>query len=608
MNAPHPDTGVIDAGSGIHLLPTLHQTVEFAVLVRRAFYALRPAVVALELPRTLETAFLRAVTRLPLLSVVLYPDGDETVYLVVEPHEAMVEGARLALENGLPVAFVDRDDGTYPLVRTPAPDAYALTRLLPGDYVSALLEAYPASTDARDLARDRAMAFHLTELAKNSGPVLWIGGAAHVHGILAALEEPQAQPFGRVSREGVRILSLAHTSSREVMSEMPYVSASYERARQSGGAFTFDSTTDTQRVLDRLLKEAAERYQKDQKAEVSRTALQALRKFSRNLAFVQGVLTPSFYDLIVAARGTVDDDFAWHVFDLAATWPWPDATHSLPEITLSGDDVFLEGRKVRFQRRFPGKGDALRRLPIRNRPKEKKAGDWKKVPFGNGICSYPPEDLAIERFGNHLREKATRMVNEETRRVSPLTGSLLDGIDVKETMRRLHEGRLWVYEERRSRGGTSSVVVIFDEDESAYPWRTTWTGEHGQESDMAFYATPLGETFDGPGISRCEYGGFLMTFPPGRLYDVFHDPDYRNLQHPREVLLAAALDYALEPRVVHVAKEPPRPAFRHYAARLGKKIVHVPIGSLSPPTIARLRKFHVLANRAVRGVAKDYLG
>ena len=52
----------------------------------------------------------------------------------------------------------------------------------------------------------------------------------------------------------------------------------------------------------------------------------------------------------------------------------------------------------------------------------------------------------------------------------------------------------------------------------------TWQGEHEQESDMALYSTPPGEHFDGPGISRCEYGGFLLSYPPGRMFHVWEDP------------------------------------------------------------------------------------
>ncbi|MCL4809636.1 MAG: hypothetical protein KJ062_17890, partial [Thermoanaerobaculia bacterium] len=55
--APDPETGVVRAADGLYLLPTLHQSVEFAVLVRRAFFALRPTALAIELPRTIEEAF-----------------------------------------------------------------------------------------------------------------------------------------------------------------------------------------------------------------------------------------------------------------------------------------------------------------------------------------------------------------------------------------------------------------------------------------------------------------------------------------------------------------------------------------------------------------------
>ena len=613
-----PATGALRVHENLTLLPTLHQSLECAVLARRAFYAVRPTTVAIELPRSLEAPFRRALARLPVLSVLLYPDGDELVYLLIEPHEPMVEAARLAMENGVKLALVDRDDGSYPLHRDRAPDSYAMTKTGPAPYLEALLDAYPPGDDEADLLRDRTMAYHLARLvsggagAAEDGPrsptaerVLWVGGVAHVNGILRALGEPLAQPIGRASREGVRIAALAPESSREVMSEIPYVAAAYEAARSAGRAFDFDAETDSERVLDRLLLAAADTYEKERKGEVPRRALDVMRTFSRNLALVEGVLTAGFYELVCAARGTVDDDYAWYVFDLGATWPHQDASRSLPEVSLSGEDLLLEGRRVRFRRRFPGKGS--RPLPLRARPKERRPGDWRKERFGPGICSHPPEDVVIERYGNHLRRKAERVVSEETRRVEPMTTSLLDGLDMKETLRRFHEGRLFVYEERNARGGTGSVVVVFDEDADAYPWRTTWLGEHGQESDMAFYATPMGVDLDGPGISRCTYGAFLMTMPPGRLADVWTDPDYRFADTPAETLLLAALDYAIEPRIVYAAKKPPRAAFKRLAARMGRKIVYLPLGSLSSITARKLRTFHVLADRSVRSYAKDYI-
>lgn len=153
------------------------------------------------------------------------------------------------------------------------------------------------------------------------------------------------------------------------------------------------------------------------------------------------------------------------------------------------------------------------------------------------------------------------------------------------------------------------MVVIFDEDRGGkkFPYLMTWLGEHDQESDMAFYATPPTDNVVGPGICRCEYGGFLLSYPPRRMYDVWQDSDYSFARGKAEVLLLAALDYSREKHVVYVAARPPRSGFRQIAARLGKKIVYVPIGALSPPKLKRLRVFHVLAGHDKRGLAKDYI-
>ena len=70
---------------------------------------------------------------------------------------------------------------------------------------------------------------------------------------------------------------------------------------------------------------------------------------------------------------------------------------------------------------------------------------------------------------------------------------------MKETLRHLVENKIYVREESSVRGRVGSVVFIFDEDEPSkdqaerFPWKITWLGEHDQESDMAFYATPAGE-------------------------------------------------------------------------------------------------------------------
>jgi len=158
-------------------------------------------------------------------------------------------------------------------------------------------------------------------------------------------------------------------------------------------------------------------------------------------------------------------------------------------------------------------------------------------------------------------------------------------------------------------GPASDVVVIFDDDgrDDKYPYKMTWLGEHEQESDMAFYATPPEDNIVGPGICRCEYGGFLMTYPPRRLLDVWQDPDYWFLKQKSEVLLTAALDYSLERCVVYVAAQPPKSYMRTIAERLQRQIAYVPLASLSPSRLMKIRVFHILNGYDKRDVAKDFI-
>ena len=227
---------------------------------------------------------------------------------------------------------------------------------------------------------------------------------------------------------------------------------------------------------------------------------------------------------------------------------------------------------------------------------------------GPGICSYPPEDILIEDFGRFLKSKGKSMLSEERSSVEPFSASLMDGVDLRETIRNWHEGRIYVRNTRKVHGEAGSVVVIFDEDtDGRYEYMTTWLGEHQNESDMAFYSTHPFEQMVGPGIGRAEYGGFLMSLPARRMYDVWADPDYDFAETKAERLLLAGLDYSVQKFVVYVAAKPPRSVFRSVASRYGRTIVYIPIGQLSPTTMKKLRVVHVLDSHDRRAEAKEYL-
>src|ERR1700738_1875363 len=100
---------------------------------------------------------------------------------------------------------------------------------------------------------------------------------------------------------------------------------------------------------------------------------------------------------------------------------------------------------------------------LKKRKKEKFEGDWARQTDGNAICSYPPEDLVIEDYGRFLKKKGKSILSEERMRVEPFTTSVLDGIDLRETIRNWHEGRIYVRHLDKVAGEVDAVVGIFDD-------------------------------------------------------------------------------------------------------------------------------------------------
>ena len=500
----------------IRFVPILHNRMEFALEVRRQFHRFRPENVAVEYPPTLKEKILKGIKRLPLISVVHYREDDGTfINLSIEPTDGQVEAIRLALADDIPVHFIDRDSEGYPIDRSPMPDPYSLSRVGHYKYCEAYLKTHSYDKGStQDTLRERTMAFHLQQLNIKGKRVLFVGGLYHLPGILKMLEQPQAQVIGKKQRQGVGLSHLHEESSREILTEMPFLAAEYEGFR-SGNA----EEPDRLKVNSRLIKIAEEMFLKNDKEELSRIQKRIFYRFARNYALLSGALTPSFYQLIVAARGAVDDNFAYEVWNKGSHYPWQTDNPGISVLRLKGEDLFLGQKKIQFHRRIKTSRRRLVPMPVKQKKREKIPGEWKKGFKGFSICSYPPEDIVIEGYGRHVMKRALEIKSEENSRVIPFESSMMDGIDIRHTIREYASNKIYVKENRPIRGKVGSVVVIFDPDfpdkdgKEDFPWRVTWLGEHDQESDMSFYSTPAGEVMDGPGISSCRYGGFMLTYP-----------------------------------------------------------------------------------------------
>ncbi|HTS26731.1 MAG TPA: hypothetical protein VMH81_12725 [Bryobacteraceae bacterium] len=601
-----PDPGSLKRGRFTYF-PVVPGRMEFAIEVREAILRERPQVVALELPVTLQEAWMRAVTRLPEMSLIFYPDegngGDQAVYVPVEPADPFTEAIRTGVETGAEIVFADPDAGQRPHLKDVYPDSYSLRHIGLGRYVEAY-RVYPQPR-SEEIARHAAGIAWKLQGTDPLAAVLVVVALNLLDPVLDAMEEPQAQPLARTRREGVELFNPHPESLAEITVEYPALQWRYENFRRERGD---SNLTDRRHVQLAVLRDAEKEYEAATGERIAHWQRRLLARYTRNLALAENELAAGIFDLTVAARGVADDNYAWDVWRVAGLYPPQKPVSDLVTVRISGDEVWLDTRRIRLRRRLPSTKQRLRPVGLKPRKKEKAPGEWASQLNGAGICSYPPEDLVVEDYGRYLKRKGKSILSEERVRVEPFSTSVLDGIDMRETIRKWYEGRIYVRQYQKIHGEVGSVVVVFDEDrDNRYPYMTTWLGENQNESDMAFYSTFPFDNLVGPGIGRAEYGGFLMSLPPRRMYDVWQDPDYAFAESKSERLLLAALDYSIHRYVVYVAARPPRSIFRTIASRAGRTIMYIPIGQLSPVSLKKIRVVHVLDGYDKREIAKDYL-
>jgi hypothetical protein len=623
MSMPRPSADdFLTIGPKVRALPIIHGSGDFAIRVREELLARPYDCVAVPLPPSFQDDVEEAVERLPAISVVAQldagPDDAEPgfSYVPIDPCQGVIAALRTAIGERIAREFVDLETARFEARTATFPDPYALKRVSPEGFAAAVLPAVPPPSPGQHADRIAWMAARLRELEDRYSSILFVCSLLDwpwIRDAYARCVDPAGpEPFfAPMQAFGVDPATLIF-----VLGELPFLTGLYERGRAE---LTPDDNLSVDGVKEMVLR-ARDRLKATLPKVAQRITPQLLSvyfRYLRNLSLIDRRLTPDLYSLVIAAQQTAGDDFALALAETAREYPYAEeqTTHHSSLITHHSLRMGVDRAEVpgwgtaRMVSRLPGQSLSWRSCELRPRPPERDRRAWKQRWDPFGMCSWPPEDDRIESFHRHVRDQARAILGADLARSEKFTTSVMDGIDIRETLRNWHTGDLYVKVLPPSRGTVEVVVFLFDvpADPKVYTSRATWYAEHADESTLAFYATDHMTNLVGPGIAQADYGGALFLYPPRPIPDVWIDPRLDFAETLEDRLLAAAFLHSRERHVAVVSPRPPSASWRRLARRFGRKIVHLPLKRFGGQLVERLRRFHVLNGKTVRSYAADFI-
>jgi hypothetical protein len=598
----------------IRVLPIIHGSGDYAIRVRAEMLERTPDCLAVPLPPSFQEPVEAAVARLPAVSAVVQPDvggpeeeGEGFSYVPIDPCQGVIAAIRLAMGEHITRAFVDLETPWFEAGTAVYPDPYALKKVSPAGFAAAVLPVIPPPAEGQHAQRVRWMAKELRRLEKRHRDVLFVCSLLDWPWVRQAyrqrLEVEEPEPF----YAPLETFAVSPRTLAFFLGELPFLTALYERGRIE---LTDDENLSVDGVKE-LVLEARDRLKKTHPRTAQRITPQLLGiyfRYVRNLALMGRRLTPDLYTLVVAAQQTAGDDFALEIAETARLYPHqPDEGEAL-RMGLAQAEVPGHGVGTMVNR-LPGHSFSWCSCQLRRRPERPEQERWRQLWNPYGQCSWPPEDDRIESFTAHVREQAKALLGADLARSEKFTTGVMDGLDIRETLRHWHTGDLYVKVIPPSRGSVEVVAFLFDvpADPRRYVFRSTWFAEHQNESTLAFFATDPMADLVGPGVARAEYGGAMFLFPPRPIPDIWTDPDLDFADTLEERLLAAAFLHSEQAHVAVVSPCPPRASWRRMAKRFGRKILHLPLKRFSGQLVERLRTFHVLNGKQVRSYAVEFI-
>lgn len=635
---------VFSLDSWLTLIPVVHGSGAYASALRKELLTRPFDALAVPLPASFATDVIRGVKRLPALSAVVrlsaqedrfdeLDDSQETTdlrgtYVPIDPCQAVIAAIRFALGERKPIVWIDSESDQIENHSPVFADCYAIRHTTLERFCAAMLPAIPppdAGLGGGNLIeRIDTMAEKILAMRNSYRSIValcpleawpWLREA-----IQKKMAEDASDSLERSSDEESQdefyetdLYAIDPRSYLFALGELPFITGLVELARQ-------DFQDDDQIVaqgLKELFVTARSSYRQElagRARQITPLLISQCLKYVRNQTLLERRMTPSFYTLAKSAQQMMGDTYTMHLVNAAIEYPLDDpianGSDGLETMRLGIGVGDLPGwGRAKLISRLPGPPMQWHSLELKRRVEKKDQRRWESRWNPYMQCSWPEEDTQIESFRNRVAERARQILGADLARIEKFTTSIMDGLDLRETLRHWYDGSLYVKVNPPSIGQVNVTVMIFDPepDPREYSWRATWFSEHPEESTLAFYATPFNKQMIGPGIAMATYGGSMFIYPPRPILDIWKDSRLDFTDTLEQRLVAAACMHSESRHVALLSPTPPGYALKKIAKRYSRKLVHVPLSHFSDSAVQQLRIFHVLNGKHVRSYAADFI-
>ncbi len=625
----------LQLSSKITCLPVVHGSADSAQVVRHWIFENHYDCLAVVLPESFRSGVMEAISLLPTPAMVLQrcltdyssgwnsetegEAGDATAawsYVPIDPCQPAIMGLRIAMQERLPIEFIDLETNEFQPLAAALPDPYALKTVPLERFATAILPGIARPFQEQVVQRLNYMAWRLRQLELKYENICVICSIQEWPWLHESYAEFRAEPPEHDIVEPPTIYGVNPSSLIFFFGELPFITGLHEQAR----AQLEDDANVTIDGVKQLLMSARSSYLQDLGKRARRITPLLLRqclKYVRNLTLLEHRMSPDLYTIALAAQQVLGDQYTIHLVDTARHYAFQGDAEAFQsddapyqQITLGIDQLRLPGQDlVSVVSRLPGPPIAWRSLELRRRPVREERDRWATQWNPYSQCSWPPEDSLIESFRTRVVDRAKAIIGFDLARSEKFSTSIKDGIDIRETLRHWYDGEIYVKVMPPSVGTVDCCLMLFDvpADPRDYPWRTTWFAEHEEESTLAFFATDFHEELIGPGIALATYGGAMFLYPPVSIADIWQDPRLDFAEQLEDRLVAAACLHSRERQIALLCERAPGANWRRIAKRFHKQLVHVPLNHFNDATLQQLRMVHVLNGQQVRSYAEHFI-